>query len=154
MKIAGRSFCAAETQDSATDSAADSIAGEPVATAGPKDPSKAFLIALLPGSLVHGAGHFYAGKTTTGLLLLGSELLGAAFVLGGTSTGWGRSSPTREGFAVALAGGTLFFGSWIYDMIKSPLIVQKQNRLLEKNPATLEFRIRSGEPRLAFVWRF
>jgi len=143
-----------QTQYAVSDTGANSIRGESVAARGPKDPSKAFLYALIPGSVVHGAGHFYAGKTATGFLLLGTELVGAALVLGGTSTGWGRSSPTREGFAVSLAGEILFLGSWIYDMVKSPLIVQKQNRLLEKNPVGLQFRMKDMKPKLAVVWRF
>ena len=120
-----------------------------------KDPNKAIFYAFIPGIIVHGAGHFYAGERTTGFLLLGSELVGATLILGGTSTGWGRSSPTRKGFTVALIGGTLFFGSWIYDIVKSPLVVQKQNqKLLQANHTQLKFEIRHKYLRLVTVWRF
>jgi len=120
-----------------------------------KDPNKAIFYAFIPGIIVHGAGHFYAGERTTGFLLLGSELVGATLILGGTSTGWGRSSPTREGFTVALIGGTLFFGSWIYDIVKSPLAVQKQNQKpLQGNYTQLKFETRQGDLRLVTVWQF
>ncbi len=146
---------AQQMEDSIKVRRTDSIHSERARTAKLKEPYKAFLYAVVPGVVVHGTGHFYAGKTTTGFLLLGSELVGATLILGGTSTGWGRSSPTREGFTVALIGGTLFFGSWIYDMVKSPLIVQKQNqKLLQGNHADLKFRIKDGDLRLVTVWRF
>ncbi len=120
-----------------------------------KDPSTAFLYALVPGAIAHGAGHFYAGKTATGFLLLGGELVGAALILGGTSTGWGRSSLTREGFTVSLAGEILFLGSWIYDMIAAPLEVKKENKtLLERKSTSLELSIKYREQRLYAVWRF
>jgi hypothetical protein len=118
-----------------------------------KNPYMAAFYSVIPGVALHGAGHVYAGKIPTAITLFGCELLGVGLgFLGGVSQIGGSSD---AGENAAFVGFVLFAGSWLYDVIVSPVAVQKQNRkLLEKNPATLEFRIRSGEPRLAFVWRF
>ncbi|MGB2989752.1 MAG: hypothetical protein WBC98_07305, partial [Candidatus Zixiibacteriota bacterium] len=105
--------------------------------------------------VVHGAGHFYAGKTGTGLVLLGSELAGATLILASVGMSWEHGSVTGEAFPVAFVGGALFFGSWIYDMVKSPLIVQKQNReLLQGKSTDLELRMNAEDVRVVVVYRF
>lgn len=40
-----------------------------------KDPNKAFLLALFPGFLIHGEGHFYAGDSLMGNVLLTGEVV-------------------------------------------------------------------------------
>lgn len=117
-----------QTEEGETDSAADSISGGDSVVRKAKDPFRAFVYALVPGAVVHGAGHFYAGKTGTGLVLLGSELAGATLLLVSVGMSWEEGSQTLESFPVAFAGGALFFGSWIYDMIGAPLAVQRENR--------------------------
>jgi hypothetical protein len=158
MRFVSSFFSAQQTESSTGDSVLDSIPTFHPDLNKRKDPSKAFIYALVPGAVVHGAGHFYAGKTNTGLILLGSEMLGGVLMLTGAVSGWGGrggNGPTAEGFVVAFAGGALFFGSWIYDMIKSPLIVQRQNRELNQEKQTsLRFRIRDGDLRLVTILRF
>src|SRR5260221_9179527 len=40
-----------------------------------KDPNKAFLLALFPGLLIHGYGHFYANDNLMGNVLLTGEVI-------------------------------------------------------------------------------
>lgn len=120
-----------------------------------KDPNMALFYAAVPGLIIHGAGHFYARKTGTGFILLGCELIGSTLIVGGSLTGWGSPSPSRGGFAVALTGGLIFFGSWIYDMVKSPTIIEKQNEeMLKKRNMGLKFEQKEKKSRLVFVYQF
>ena len=109
---------------------ADSIRVHPSDSLKLKDPNMALLYAVIPGVLIHGSGHFYAGKTTTGAVLLGSELVGGTMFYYAL---WGGGS-------FLAAGGVLFFGSWIYDLVGAPHAVQKANReLLGAENADLRF---------------
>jgi len=105
-----------------------------------KSPWIAFGIALVPGAIIHGAGHFYAGKTTTGFLLLGAEGVGAylAFLSAIASFPEGEDSADVElwGFV----GFVLFAGSWVYDVVMSPIAVKKDNqKLVGKKSTNLKF---------------
>ena len=109
-----------------------------------KDPGKALLYALVPGLVVHGAGHFYAGKTKTGAVLLGSELVGGTiFSIGVVGKGMSQlegGEPWKYGDVFMAFGGVLFVGSWIYDVIGAPLAVQRENqKLLEGGNLRLKF---------------
>ena len=122
----------------------DSIGVEGVGSRELKDAGVAFLYAAGPGFLVHGAGHFYAGKTKTGAVLLGSEVVGGALLfIGGFGKGVSQmegGEPWKYGDILMVFGGMLFFGSWIYDMIGAPLAVQKENReLLQRSDVHLRF---------------
>ena len=105
-----------------------------------KDPGKAILYAAIPGFVVHGAGHFYAGKTKTGLLLLGTEVLAFAFFVEGAllefqeSEGWTIEGPDPGVFFAI--GTVLFYGSWLYDLFASPGEVKKRNEELLRNRDT------------------
>jgi hypothetical protein len=122
----------------------DSIGVQGVGSRELKDAGVAFLYAAGPGFLVHGAGHFYAGKTKTGAVLLGSEVVGGALLFIG-AFGKGVSQmeggePWEYGDILMVFGGILFLGSWAYDMIGAPLAVQKENReLLKRSNLHLEF---------------
>jgi TM2 domain-containing membrane protein YozV len=120
-----------------------------------RDPNHAIFMALVPGSVVHGAGHFYAGRPATGLILFGGELAGAGlFYLGAvTAIGDGKYSP---GGAVAVAtGATLFFGSWAYDLVFAPLSISRRNEeLLREKRADFKLQIKDKEIRIVSTWRF
>jgi len=117
----------------------------------------AFGIALVPGAIIHGAGHFYAGKIGTGFVLLGSELVGTGLIavglVGGIETITGKP---REGWVIELeAGLVLFVGSWIYDIIGSPIVVMKSNKdLLQRKPSGLKIQIKDGNVKLVTIWSF
>lgn len=122
-----------------------------------KNPWVAFGIALVPGSIVHGAGHFYAGKIGTGFVLLGSELVGTGLIVvglvGGVETITGEP---REGWVIELEVGlVLFVGSWIYDIIGSPIVVMKSNKdLLQRKHSGLKIQIKDGNLKLVTIWSF
>jgi len=102
-----------------------------------KSPTKALVIALVPGSVVHGAGHFYAGKTKTAFVLFGAEIIGAGMAfLGGAVSNLPHDTGGESGSggdAVLILGLGLFVGSWMYDVMQSPLVVKNQNdKLLGK----------------------
>jgi hypothetical protein len=99
--------------------------------------------AIIPDIMVHGSGHFYAGKTKTGFLLLGTEVAGTGLVflagLAGFAEAEGGESyidPELWGFA----GLLLFVGSWVYDVVMSPIAVKKDNqKLVGKKSTNLKF---------------
>ncbi len=112
-----------------------------------KSPTTALVIALVPGAVVHGAGHFYAGKTKTAIGLFGAEIAGAALTslgllgsLRGDTGGEGDGS--LAGPVVLSLGLGLFVGSWIYDVIGSPFAVKDQNdKILGKKPFPYELNM-------------
>ena len=95
-----------------------------------KSPTAAFLIALVPGSVVHGAGHFYAAKPKTGFVLLGSEIVGIGLFMGGALSGFAGNEGNDRLETIGFVGFSLFIVSWLYDMINAPLEVKKQNQKL------------------------
>jgi len=107
-----------------------------------KDPKMAVFYAIIPGIVVHGSGHFYAGKTKTGFLLLGAEAAGGLLMF--TALGFAIRGPAYEHQLetdlLAWTGAMLFGGSWIYDVIGSPIAVKKENqKLLGRKSANLKF---------------
>ena len=118
----------------------DSVKAEYSDTTRLRDPKMAVFYAIVPGVLVHGAGHFYAGKYTTGLILVGSEVIGGSLLFIGGLSGLEKTSPTVTGGLLILAGGLLFAGSWAYDLIAAPAAVEKENeKLLKKKSVALKF---------------
>jgi TM2 domain-containing membrane protein YozV len=98
-----------------------------------KDSNNALLYAIFPGCVIHGLGHLYAGKPKTGLLLFSTEALGGILIVRGSLIESGISKAKDEGGPIdELVGGFLFFGSWIYDIIASPLAIKKTNEQLTK----------------------
>ncbi len=111
-----------------------------------KSPTAALVIALVPGSVVHGAGHFYAGKTKTAIGLFGAEIVGAGLtfvgVLGNAFQGMEGSGNKDAVDAALIIGLGLFVGSWIYDVVGSPFVVKNQNdKILGKKPFPYELNM-------------
>ena len=78
------------------------------------------LIALVPGFLIHGLGHFYTGDDESGLDLLIAEVAGIALVLAGVFVGEGTDNSGPSGGPRRLlthAGVLLFAGSWAFDTV-------------------------------------
>ena len=71
-----------------------------------KDPNMAVLYAVIPGVVIHGSGHFYAGKMGTGAVLLGCGAAGATIFYYGI---WGKGSYMAFGGFLFLARG---FTTW------------------------------------------
>ena len=77
-------------------------------------------IAIGPGFLVHGLGHYYAGDTRTALTLLLAELTGIGLAVAGAIVQVrtnGAGSTGGVGNALVHAGTLLFLGSWAADII-------------------------------------
>ncbi len=120
-----------------------------------KSPYMAVFYSVIPGTVLHGAGHVYAGKIGTGLALFGAELAGLGLMSAGAIAGFGEEESSDRGETAGFVGLVLFFGSWVYDLIESPVAVNKRNaRLLEQKPVGVELQTRDGQPRVAVVWRF
>jgi TM2 domain-containing membrane protein YozV len=122
-----------------------------------KNPWLAFGIALVPGAIIHGAGHFYAGRIGTGFVLLGSELIGTGLIGVGLISGIETiTGEPREGWVIELEVGLiLFVGSWIYDIIGSPIVVVRTNKdLLARKHGGLKIQIKEGNLKLVTIWSF
>lgn len=77
-------------------------------------------LALGPGFLLHGIGHFYAGDTDTALSLLGAELAGIALLIAGLAVEGGSNNRGNLGGlrkGLLHTGLALFVGSWGADVL-------------------------------------
>jgi TM2 domain-containing membrane protein YozV len=120
-----------------------------------KSPYVALFCSFVPGIIVHGSGHFYAGKTNTGYLLLGTEAAGLLLLYLGFEEALGGSSYQNDADIMGWTGLALFSGSWLYDVIGSPIAVQKQNQKLFKGENTeLRFQPKDSGLRLVLVCHF
>ncbi len=127
-----------------------------------KDPNKAFLLALFPGLLIHGYGHFYAGDDITGDVLLGGEVLsvlsvglGALIKSDTTDFSGGLLGDTNNATAIGtnlIWGGIIAFGGfWIVDMAHAPTAAQDYNNEHGLNPVVL---FENNHPILAMACKF
>jgi len=98
-----------------------------------KTRGKALLFALLPGSIIHGAGHFYAGSHDTGNLLFIFEIFGGVLLASGykdvSSHEVSQSSGIHPGI---VAGYVIFMTTWVYDIINAPDEAEKYNKQMGK----------------------
>lgn len=97
-----------------------------------RNPNTALLIAVVPGFVFHGSGHFYARKSLTGLALVAVEATGLILWLRGSNFMGGSSGGPDTEQAEFITGMALFFGSWAYDLIGAPLAVTRENEKLMK----------------------
>ena len=110
-----------------------------------KNPNEALFYAALPGLFIHGAGHFYAGKSVTGAILLSIEIASFGLFYYSIVRGLGEmeSGDSDTPGLCSFGALTLFIGSWIYDMIFAPLSVVHQNeRILQRKVDNLGFKVR------------
>ncbi len=116
-----------------------STLASPPEKSGPQ-PGIAATLAFAPGIVLHGSGHFYAGRPLTGALLLLAEA-GAVYMayrgIQDINTGrdeinleeftyCGQSEQISRGLGLAAGGLMLFLTSWLYDVTGSPLAVLEQ----------------------------
>ncbi|MFH1336452.1 MAG: hypothetical protein ABII96_08035 [Candidatus Zixiibacteriota bacterium] len=115
----------------------------------------ALFYSFVPGIIVHGSGHFYAGKTNTGYLLLGTEAAGLLLLYMGFEVAFGGSAYQTDADLMGWTGLALFSGSWLYDIIGSPIAVHKRNKeLLKKKNTELRFQPKDSGLRLVLVYHF
>jgi hypothetical protein len=126
-----------------------------------KDPTKALLLAVFPGVLIHGYGHYYAKDTTIGSALLAGEVVGvAAFTLGAMmhshpenfTDSWVGRNAANKGRSLELYGG-LFFGlTWLADILHAPTVATEYN--MEHGLQPVLTMSTSGNPELQVAYRF
>ena len=78
------------------------------------------LLALGPGAVFHGLGHFHIGQEERGLALLATEAAGLSLVILSDvlhERSAGTDETARFESVLAQSGWALFFGSWFADMI-------------------------------------
>jgi TM2 domain-containing membrane protein YozV len=120
-----------------------------------KSPYVAVFYSVIPGVLVHGSGHFYAGKGGTGTTLLGLEAAGALLLYFGSLSAFQGSSHQNDTDAMGYIGLALFAGSWVYDIVGSPIVIVKRNRYInEIRGSQYDIDRQQRELKLTFVWHF
>ena len=80
------------------------------------------LLAVFPGVALHGLGHWYVGDGPTALRLLLAEVVGVALIAGSEIMGAATNDSGELGAPRQLlthAGGLLFVGSWVADIVGS-----------------------------------
>jgi|GEM_PF-5284566 len=115
-------------------------AAAPAALTHELHPGVAASLAIAPGILVHGSGHFYAGRPVTGtaLLLVEAASLYMAYRGGmdiyaatrnfNIEENQGRSGQVSYGIGMAVGGVMLFLASWFYDITGSPIAAVETNQ--------------------------
>jgi hypothetical protein len=106
-----------------------------------KSPWHAFLVAFLPGSIIRGLGHHYADQHVVGFGLLGAEILGVKLIDDGMGDWFGPKEGNQTKLEIGLA---LFFGSWVFDFVRAPMLVDKVSR--RKQDARLDDILINLEP--------
>jgi len=114
-----------------------------------KSPHKARYIASVPGFLIHGLGHMYAGDYQTGALLFTLEVTGILMEL--SPVLFDELNPL-----VILGGGLLFWGTYIYDITGAPKAAQKYNERYfpENNTILQKHRILGARTHLRLSIKF
>jgi hypothetical protein len=112
----------------------------------PKDPILGTVIAIGPGLLAHGFGHFWAEDYKTGLALFSLELVSLVIVGVGyvqysspqnfTTIGGNQDTVKRGGMLALIAGVSLFTLDWLVDITLAGQAAAQYNR--EHN---LEFKM-------------
>lgn len=112
---------------------------------GLKSPSAAIFLALVPGFIIHGLGHYYAGYPRTGNVLLITE--GSSFVFFFLAFGLALDDSDSIDTAGVLAVGAFFgfLGSWAYDIIGAPLVIRKNNKKVLENLSVHPWYLPSGK---------
>jgi len=134
----------------------DSIGVERTNSTKLKNPNMAIFYAVVPGFLVHGAGHFYAGEKTTGWMLVAGEVLSLGMMTYAVGAGFaeamGGSDSSNDDDMIGIAGAILFISTWVYDLAGSPVAVQKRNRkILEKKEKGFELDLNQRDNFVGFL---
>lgn len=123
-------------------------------------------LAIFPGIFFHGVGHMYSGHGAEGFLLLLSELTGLVLIIGDHLDGtnfqyapppnppesdpppeyppmnYGPGSNEGDTGILTYIGGALFVGSWIYDCVKTPLLVREYNNKIDHKYEALSLSLK------------
>lgn len=100
---------------------------------GYKDPYTAFFLALGPGFIVHGIGHHYAGRKKTSNVLFITSVLSLVGMTGLALGGGIGVNPPESDIVFFKECLFIFLGTWIYDMVASPIVCSRDNKKLLQN---------------------
>lgn len=120
-----------------------------------KSERTATTLALFPGFLFHGLGHFYAEDLLTGFELLGVEVISLPVVWALFDyVPYENTKDSESAFRTTLifAGVLAFFGSWIYDFVHADSAVRSHNRKIRAEISIPENRPGGIELSLAFTF--
>ena len=105
-------------------------------------------LAIVPGIVIHGMGHFYAGRPGTGLTLTMLEIGAGALIGIGASNGLDEAKklqgdatipdgigPVTRAEGMIVGGTVLFLTTWLYDMLGAPKAVGADNAELDRQAA-------------------
>jgi hypothetical protein len=129
----------------------------------PKDPILATVVAIGPGLLVHGFGHYFTEDYKMGMLLTGMELLSIGLMTFGVKEntdpdmflvfGANRAQARTSGAWVFGAGFFTFVGTWLADIFLAGDSAKQYNR--EHN---LEFKMQQEalgqDTQLALLYKY
>lgn len=128
----------------------------PATSARPRSPSAAFGLSLVPGALLHGSGHYYAGERRTAGILFLTEVFGVALMNMNHPRAdvdqliGNRERESQDDGDLQALGRVLFFGSWLYDVAASPDAVRRHNRRQAQQGLELGFQPVQEGRRLSF----
>jgi hypothetical protein len=120
-----------------------------------KSERTATTLALFPGFLFHGLGHFYAEDLLTGFVLLGVEVISLPMVWALFDYGpYENTEDDESAYRATLifTGVLAFFGSWIYDFVHADAAVRSNNRKIRAEISIPENRSGGIELSLAFTF--
>lgn len=105
-------------------------------------------LAVVPGVVIHGMGHYYAGRAGTGLVLTMLEVGAGALIGIGASNGLDEFDKLQDDMKIPdgigtvtraegmIVGGTvLFLTTWLYDLLGAPKAVGADNADLDRQAA-------------------
>jgi len=92
------------------------------------DPRMATLYAVLPGSIFHGMGHFYAKDRKTGTVLLLTEVVGIYFWHAAIVKVFSDAYPPKNANLDYGIACFALFGSWLYDIATAAGAVERYNK--------------------------
>ena len=101
-----------------------------------KSPTKAFLLAVGPGFFIRGAGHFYAGKYRTASYIF---LISAASLYGFSVMDSIGEYPDPASLALVSVSMLVFIGSWMYDWMIAPAIIDRENQKIIRSLRVMPF---------------
>jgi hypothetical protein len=129
----------------------------------PKDPILATVVAIGPGLLVHGFGHYFTEDYKMGMMLTGMELLSIGMMTFGAVENTNvdmfrlfsgsRTASQTSGAWIFAAGFFTFFGTWLADIFTAGDSAKQYNR--EHN---LEFKLEQeamgADTQFAMIYKF
>ncbi len=93
-----------------------------------KSPWVAFGLALGPGIVVHGLGHYYAGHKKAAWILFGTEIAAGVLMIWDYNR-WQKNGPhITDAPLLGVYAGCYLYASWLYDVMGAPCKIDMENK--------------------------